>query len=164
MHLKDLNWCKLKFITDILFIYVFSILGFIRVSMGLRIWVSDHCSIGSITWEPSIEYLHILLNVNRKVANLDNLRNYGTCVVYQDFFDIGLPLKRNIQHQVFPSLRLKSHHFERFPVAIITWLTATDCLCHWWPRTSSFHRRQITSCLRSWPITYFLIRITRQCH
>ena len=70
MHLKDLNWCKLKFITDILFIYVFSILGFIRVSMGLRIWVSDHCSIGSITWEPSIEYLHILLNVNRKVANL----------------------------------------------------------------------------------------------
>jgi hypothetical protein len=56
----------------------------------------------------------------------------------------------------------RSHHFESFTVATMTWLTVMEYLCHKWPRICSTCRNISRSFPRSWLITGFVIRLTRR--
>ena len=51
-----------------------------------------------------------------------------------------------------------SHHFERFTVTTMNWLTAMECLCHKWPLVVITSR----SFPHSWLITGVVARITRR--
>ena len=50
-----------------------------------------------------------------------------------------------------------SHHFERFTIATMTWLTVTKYLCHKWRRICSTSQPW-----HSWYITGLVIRVSRQ--
>ena len=62
-------------------------------------------------------------------------------VLNQDFLDRGLLLTRKLLNQDFLLVRLKSSHSWCFTVAIMTWLTVTEYLCHKWPRICSTCRK-----------------------
>jgi len=55
-----------------------------------------------------------------------------------------------------------SHHFESFIVAIMTWLTVMEYLCHKWPRICSTCRNTLRSFPHSWLITGFVTTLTRR--
>ena len=55
---------------------------------------------------------------------------------YYDFFDRGFMLRRKVLPQGFLVVMLKSS-LRKFAVAILTWLTVTEYLCHKWPRICS---------------------------
>jgi len=57
-----------------------------------------------------------------------------------------------------------NHHFEDFTIAIMTWITVTEYLCHRWSRIWSLCRyHNSTPFSLSWLITGFITRVTYQC-
>ena len=59
-----------------------------------------------------------------------------------DFLDRELLLTKKLLNKGFLVAKRvrKSHHFESFMVATITWLTVTEYKCHKWPRICSVCR------------------------
>ena len=78
---------------------------------------------------------------------------------YHDFLDRELLLTKKLLNKGFLVAKRvrKSHHFESFMVATITWLTVTEYKCHKWP--------QICSVCRNYNlVVYSFMVYHRVCH
>ena len=81
------------------------------------------------------------------------------CGSYQDFLDRGLLLTMQLLNQGFILVRLKS---SLFTVAIVTWLTVMEYMCHKWPRYVPLVVNISRSFPHSWLITGFVAWLTRR--
>ena len=75
------------------------------------------------------------------------------CGSYQDFLDRGLLLTMKLLNQGFILVRLKS---SLFTVAIVTWLTVMEYMCHKWPRICS-------TCRKHFPVFSSFMTYHRVC-
>jgi hypothetical protein len=66
---------------------------------------------------------------------------------------------RLVYHMLLLTRKLlnQSHHFERFTVATMTWLTVMEYLCHKWPRICS-------TCRKYFPILSSFMTYNRVCN
>ena len=101
----------------------------------------------------------IYINIPKAPAciYLSQLIRYSrACGYYKDFLDGGLLLKGKVLNQGYLLVKFKSSL--RKDYGRLTWLTATEYLCHKWPHICSTSR----SFPHSWLITRFATRVIRR--
>jgi hypothetical protein len=88
------------------------------------------------------------------------MRYSRACDSYLDFLNRGLLLTRNLLNQGFLVVKLKSSLRNFIPIGAMTWLIATEI------RVTNYHIYVpfviIRSLSNSWPISWYVIRVTRR--
>jgi hypothetical protein len=84
------------------------------------------------------------------------IRYYRACGTYQDFLERGFVLTRKLLNQGFLLVQLKSH-FERLTVAIMTYFTAMEYMCH-------NGRRICSTCGKHFPVLSSFMTEHRVCN